>query len=181
MQSNASINLLKGRVNWLDEVTKWGLSVGRLLIIIIEFVAFGAFIYRFTLDRTLIDLHDKIKQEQAIVAHLSDTEKTYRNLQERLKVASEVDQSGGSYIKIVKDVVAFTPPEIKFTSFVLSGNSLVIQANVKSTSSLSTFLSSLREYPLVSSVTLTSLQNTADQGTLQVGISVVLKNISQGI
>ena len=80
MQSSASINLLKGRVNLLDEIVKWSLTIGRLLIITVELVAFTAFIVRFSLDRTLIDLHDKIRQEQAIVASLKDTEAKYRNL-----------------------------------------------------------------------------------------------------
>lgn len=176
MQKPASINLLKGRVNLLDEIVKWALTFGRLLIIIIEFVAFGTFIYRFTLDRTIIDLHDKINQEQAIVASLQDREALYRNTQERLKVASTVMGGGSKQVKIFNDVADFTPPEIKFESFVIDKGSIVIQADINSVPALTAFLSSLKNYDAISSVTVSSLGTNAGSGKLQATIKAVLKN-----
>src|SRR4051812_23361996 len=117
MQSSASINLLKGRINLLDEILKWALTVGRLFVIIVEFIAFATFIFRFSLDRKLIDLNDKIKQEQSIVASLKDREDTYRQLQQKLAVAAQLDKSGSQNIKIMSDIAAFTPPEIKYNNF----------------------------------------------------------------
>jgi Tfp pilus assembly protein PilN len=181
MQSSASINLLKGRVNWLDQALKWALSVGRLLIIIVEFLAFGTFVLRFSLDRTLIDLGDKIKQEQAIVASLKDREETYRNLQERLMVASTVSDQADTNVKIVQDVFDMTPPEIKYDNFLIQGGRITIQAKVHSTPALSSFLSSLRNYENISSVSVDSIGNKTSDGALTVGITALLKNTKSGI
>jgi Tfp pilus assembly protein PilN len=175
MQKSASINLLKSRVNLLDEITKWALTFGRLLIIVIEFVAFGTFIYRFSLDRTIIDLHDKINQEQAIVASLKDREAEYRNIQERLSIASGVIDKGAKPVKIFSDIAALTPAEIKFTNFALDNKQITIQADVTSSSALTSFINSLKEYPAVSSVTITSLGTNTSTGIIEVGLNVVLK------
>lgn len=174
MQSSASINLLKGRVNLLDEITKWALTVGRLLIIIVEFVAFSAFILRFSLDRTLIDSHDKIKQEQAIVASLKDREETYRNLQQRLLIASQVSSQASDTIGIANDIFSFAPPEVKFDSFSMTGDKITIQAKVQSTSALTVFLSSLRSYEKLNSVSVDSIGNNTSDGSLSVGISAAI-------
>jgi len=181
MQTSASINLLKGRVNWLDQAIKWALTVGRLLIIIVEFVAFGTFILRFSLDRTLIDLSDKIKQEQAIVASLKDREATYRNLQERLMVASKITGQAQSSKKIVLDIFDLTPVEIKFDNFTLQNGKINMTTKVRSTAALTAFLESLRNYPGISSVSVDSIGNKTTDGSLSVGITAVLKNTQNGL
>lgn len=181
MQTSASINLLKGRVNWLDQAIKWALTVGRLLIIIVEFVAFGTFILRFSLDRTLIDLSDKIKQEQAIVASLKDREATYRNLQERLMVASKITDQAQSNKKIILDIFDLTPVEIKFDNFTLQDGKINMAAKVRSTAALTAFLESLRNYPEISSVSVDSIGNSTTDGSLSVGITAVLKNPQNGL
>ena len=181
MQTSASINLLKGRVNWLDQAIKWALTVGRLLIIIVEFVAFGTFILRFSLDRTLIDLSDKIKQEQAIVASLKDREATYRNLQERLTVASKITDQTQSSKKIILDIFELTPVEIKFDNFTLQDGKIIMAANVRSTAALTAFLESLRNYPEISSVSVDSIGNKTTDGSLSVDITAVLKNPQNGL
>src|SRR3989338_4199098 len=114
MQSSASINLVKRKVSLLDEILRWTLSVGRLLVIITEIVAFSTFIYRFSLDRTIIDLHTQIKNKQAIVQSLKERENTYRRFQERILVASITSQQAGRNVKILNDVVELTPSEITF-------------------------------------------------------------------
>ncbi len=181
MQTSASINLLKGRINWLDQAIKWALTVGRLLIIIVEFVAFGTFILRFSLDRTLIDLSDKIKQEQAIVASLKDREATYRNLQERLMVASKITDQSQSSKKIVLDIFDLTPVEIKFDSFTLRDGKINMTTKVRSTAALTAFLESLRNYPGISSVSVDSIGNKTTDGSLSVEITAVLKNPQNGL
>ncbi len=175
MQSSASINLIKTKINILDEVLKWALTVGRLLIIITELVAFTTFIYRFSLDRQLIDLHEKINQEQAIVASLKDREALYRNLQERIKEVSRISNSGGRNVKIFNDIAKLTPPQISFNSFEIENNQIAIDANVQSISSLSNFLSLLREYQETSSVSIDRIDNQSQTSGINVIISVKLK------
>lgn len=175
MQSTASINLVKKRTSLLDQVLKWALSVGRLLVIITEIVAFTTFIYRFTLDRTLIDLHTKIKGEQAIIENIKDREATYRNLQERIFSASEASQKADKNVKMLNDIIEKTPTGTTFDSLSIEGNKITILANIRSVSSLSTFINFLKEYPPVSLVSITSINNQTGTDAVKVGILATLK------
>ena len=175
MQSSASINLVKRKVNLLDEILRWALSVGRLLVIITEIVAFSTFIYRFSLDRTLIDLHTEIKNKQAIVESLKERENTYRRFQERILVASITSQQAGRNVKILNDVVELTPSEITFNSFSIDKGEAIIDSNINSVSSLSNFISVLRAYSEFSSVNIKSIQSNISGTSVKVTISAKLK------
>lgn len=175
MQSSASINLVKRKVNLLDEILRWALSVGRLLVIITEIVAFSTFIYRFSLDRTLIDLHTEIKNKQAIVESLKERENTYRRFQERILVASITSQQAGINVKILNDIVELTPPEITFNSFSINNGEAAIDSNINSVSSLSNFISVLRAYSGFSSVNIKSIQSNISGTSVKVTILAKLK------
>lgn len=179
MQSSASINLLKNKENFLDEALKWALTVGRLLVIIAEIVAFSSFIYRFSLDRTLIDLHSKIKQEQAVVASLRDQEGRYRNLQERIALATKVSTNDTKNVQIFNDIAKITPIDITYNSFVLSNNDIRIDANVRSITSLTKFIDSLKKYPQISSVNIDRIRNKTASSSIDVFISAKLKRSSK--
>lgn len=173
--STKSIDLLKNRTNLLDEFIKWALSFGRLLIIVVEVVAFTAFIWRFTLDRQLIDLNDKIKQEQAIIEATKSREDTYRNLQQRLASLKLINTNGNKSFKIMNDIVAFTPAEITFNSITIENGQLKIDSNVQNIASLTSFINSLREYKQIDSVNINSIQNRSQSSSVNVIISAKLK------
>lgn len=179
MQGTESINLIKSKANKLDEVIKWALSIGRLLIILTELVAFSTFLYRFTLDRTLIDLHEKINQEQAIVASLKDREEIYRNLQGRITDISKITKSGSRNIKILNDVARLTPTEITFNSFAIEGNQIAIDSDVGSIPSLTNFLTLLRDYSETSSVSVDRIDNQSLNNAINVLTTVQLKETEQ--
>lgn len=175
MQSSTSINLLKNKENFLDEALRWALTVGRLLVIIAEIVAFSSFIYRFSLDRTLIDLHSKVNQEQAIVASLKDQEAKYKNLQERISLAAKISNSGNKNVKIFNDVADLTPDDITYNSLTIAGNEIRIDASVKSISSLTQLMGSLRKYPQISSVNIDSITNKTTDSSIEAFITAKLK------
>ena len=175
MKSSTSINLVKRKVSLLDEILRWTLSVGRLLVIITEIVAFSTFIYRFSLDRTIIDLHTQIKNKQAIVQSLKERENTYRRFQERILVASITSQQAGRNVKILNDVVELTPSEITFNSFSIDKGEAIIDSNINSVSSLSNFISILRAYSDFSSVNIKSIQSNISGTSVKVTISAKLK------
>lgn len=175
MQSSASINLVKRKTNLLDEILKWALSVGRLLVIITEIVAFTTFIYRFSLDRTLIDLHTSIKDKQAIIEGLKDREATYRNLQERIFVASTITSNNDRNVVIINDIIEKTPQGITFNLLSIDESEVIINANINSVSSLMAFVNQLREYPKFDSVTIDSIDNSSSNSSVVVRISATLK------
>jgi Tfp pilus assembly protein PilN len=172
---SASINLLENKSKTLDLIVSWALTIGRVLVIIVELVALGAFIYRFSLDNQLQTLQTKIKQEQAIVAYQKDSESKYRNLQDRLALISSVSKATAGNLKIFNDIIALTPNGLTLNNFTLSEGKIQLEGNTNSVFILSNFIDQLKAYPLIESVSLDKIQNDTTNSTITVGITVTLK------
>ena len=157
MQKNhhPSINLLGNRQGSIfEKFIDWALTIGRLVVILTEVIALSAFVYRFTLDRQLIDLHSKIKQKTAIVGYLKDREEIYRNLQDRLSVASTFSDSGEKKIKTFNDIIELSVGGMTFNELVLTENHVKIDANFQYISSLTSFVNSLKNYSAIGNVSI---------------------------
>ena len=171
-----SINLLGNRKESIfDKFIDWALTIGRLVVILTEVIALSAFLYRFTLDRQLIDLHSKIKQEAAIVGYLKDKENTYRNLQDRLSVASMFSDSLGKRGKTLSDIIELATGGMTFNQLVLSENYVKIDANFQYISSLKNFVNSLKSYPAIESVSIDRIGNKLSNALVTVSITANLK------
>ena len=87
-----SINFFRNQnKSVLDQFIDWALTYGRMIVMFTEVIALGAFLFRFGLDRQLVDLHDKIKRDEQYIGAYQNNETTYRNLQNRLHVALTID------------------------------------------------------------------------------------------
>ena len=170
-----SINLSKSQTSLTDRFINWALTFGRLVIIITEVVALSAFIYRFSLDRQLVDLHSKITQEQAIVNYLKNSESNYRNLQSRLSLAANYSSLSQERIKIFSDVIGFAPQNMIFNSLSLFSNNIRIDADVSSFASLNTFINSLKNYPAIDTVSVDKIENKPSSAVITVNITATLK------
>lgn len=176
MQKNpASINLLKKQTSLIDRFMNWALTIGRLLVIVTEVIALSAFIYRFSLDRQLIDLHSKITQEQAIVNYLKDNEKTYRNLQDRLSIATTNSSLGAERFKVFHDIIGFAPLGMVFNNVSLFEDRIKIDANVDSVSNLSIFVNSVKNYPEIDSVSIDQIENKSSSAVITINLTATLK------
>lgn len=172
----ATINLAKGKnKNLLDRFLKWALTIGRLIVILTEIVALSTFLYRFSLDRQLIDLHDKISAKQAIIKLLKDNEDKYRNLQGRLAMASTLSNEGLKTTQLLNDLLGFTSNDFIFTTLTLSKDSVGIEAKAQSAKALSNFIKALKAYPKISSVSLDSIENKTSSAIIFANITAVLK------
>ena len=124
------INLVKKRESFTDKFLSWALSAGRVIIILTEVIALSAFLYRFVLDRQLIDLHAKIRQEQAIIAFSKASEDKYRNLQDRLSAATRFSKLGQDQVKVLKDILALSASNTTFSNITTSDTNIKINARV---------------------------------------------------
>lgn len=166
-QKSVSINLLKKKQGaFVDKFTNWALTVGRLLVILTELIALSAFLYRFSLDRQLIDLHSKIKQEEAVVKTLKNSEDKYRNLQDRLALASNFSNNGIEQIKIFQDILNFAPKGLTLNNLVMYESRISINAIVQNTSSLNLFTNFLKTYPKIRKLNLDTIQIKPTSGLI---------------
>lgn len=176
-----SINLIKNKqIGLFPELINWTLTVGRLLVIIIELIALGAFLYRFSLDRQLIELRSAIKQKQTILTSQKENEAKYRSLQDRLYLASDFSSLSQERTKILKDILASTPQGMKLNSFSFTVDSINITANIQGISSLSVFVNSLKKHPNIDMLNLNSIEKRPLTDLIVANISGTLKKSIYG-
>lgn len=174
-RKSPSINLLKSNENIVDQVVNWALSIGRVVVILTEIIALGAFLYRFSLDRQLIDLHSKIQNEKSVVNYLKGNEKVYRNLQNRLTLSSTFTKEGSLEIDIFKKVVSFAPQGLTFNNITVQPDRVRMEIVAGSVSSLSDFVKSLKNYSLISSVIIDKIDTRPSAASINASVIGMLK------
>lgn len=160
-QPTLSINLLKKRgTPSLDVLIHWAITGGRFLVILTETIALAAFLYRFSLDRQIIDLNDKIRAKERIVEAFADQETTYRVLQERML-----------QIKILSQNVSFMPDlftkvaqlaqknNLSIKSASLTDRSLHIEISAINVNNLKAFVTELQELKELQNISIDRIEN----------------------
>lgn len=171
-----SINLLKNKeADFFGEFIKWALTIGRLVVIITEIIALSAFVYRFSLDRRLIDLRSEIKQKQTIISAQKNNEEKYRDLHDRLYLASNFSNLSQEGYKTLTDILNLTPQGITLNNLVLAKDKINIDASVLIASSLSLFVNSLKNYPSIETISIDNIENRPQTNFIVVTITATLK------
>lgn len=171
-----TINLAKNRGDtFWDRFISWALTAGRIVVILTEGIALIAFLYRFTLDRQLVDLHDHIAQQTAVVNLLKNNEASFRNLQNRLDVAKNVMTSTNQFTKVFTDVLGSIPEDMDVTTFQMTADTVRIEGTLQSITSLRTLVDKIKAYPLVTSVSLDKIQTNTSTATVGVSLTILLK------
>lgn len=175
---SASINLVKNKENFSDVFLKWALSIGKIVIVIVEIITLSAFIYRFSLDAKLETFHSSISQQQAIINSLKNNETEYRNLQQRLSYISNFSKQATSTENIFNNILSFVPLGITLTSFSVYANHVTIDSNATSAVALNDFITKLKNYPLATDISIDNIENKPNLSTISTTITVTLKQSS---
>ena len=118
----------------------------------------SAFLYRFSLDRQIIDLNSKIKQQESVVKLLKNNEATYRNVQDSLTLSIDLASKNTEKNDILQNILSFTPEGLKINNLIVSENRLSMSAFAQNTTSLALFTKSLKNYPKISKLNLDDIQ-----------------------
>ena len=171
------INLLPNRDDTLlNQFLSWSLSIGRLLVIITETLALSVFLFRFSLDMQIVDLHDKIKTESIIVNNFKDGELIYRNLQSTLALANQYDQSDDHTVTILKDIIELGRNKITFNTIKVTNDEITIEAQAQSAGLFSVFTQAVKNYPDVIGISINRVQSKTSNSTVIVSMTAQLKN-----
>lgn len=174
--STASINLIRGRKpHFFDHFVGWALTVGRVVVIAVEGIALAAFLYRFGLDRQLIDLHDKIASEQNIVKFLQKNENVYRNFQSRLSLSSNILSVQDQTLKSFKDISKLIPSDMSVQTLLFSQENMKLEATMQSVNTFTTFIDKLKTYPTVDSISIDRIENRTSSGTISITLTATFK------
>jgi hypothetical protein len=172
-----TINLLpQDNNNLLTQITDWALSIGRLLVILTEIVALGTFLYRFTLDEQLVNLHDQIKSESFIIANFKSAETTFRDIQDRLTTIKNYVPIGNVTTSIFTDIVTMGRGKVTFKDLTVNTQNAKIEIQSPSAAALSQFVDTLKHYPSIASVVVDNVVNNSDSAVIVVSITATLKH-----
>lgn len=173
--NSTSINFVKNKqIPFLDRFIAWALSVGRLIVILTETVAIITFVYRFSLDEKLVDLHSEIKHKQNIISALKPDENKYRNLQDRIALASTFSEKGNKTSQTITEIIGLIPTQATINNLILNKDRINISVNTTSVSSLTNFVNPLKSYPGIKSISIDNIENKPLTG-LSVDITAILK------
>lgn len=175
IKKTPSINLFTGRnKSIVDRFLNWALGVGRLLIILTEVIALSAFLYRFSLDRQLIDLKGQIKGQETTLESLANNEKTYRNFQDRIFLVNQLNDTGKSTLDGFKKILQIAPSEMTVNTIALQKKSISIDATTHTISSLTKLIKNIKQIERVKSVFLEHLDNKISTATIGFTLNIVL-------
>lgn len=161
---------------------RWLLSSGRYIVIVVEMIVIGAFVYRYKLDSDLISLKEEISQQSAYVQSLKNDEDIIRLTQFQLASVKEVKQKNLDYPSILLTIARLTPQNIRLTSINVSSSQasqpsvLSITGDTPSNAELSAFIKALQKDPTFEAV---SLSNISFEGSTNFTITGELRRVQK--
>ena len=172
---HVKINLIgKARTSVADNFLKWAVNVGRIVIVATELVALTALIYRFTVDRKIIDLHYQIRKAELFVKAQSEKEKDYRSIQARLLNIKETQEDTDAKIEIMNEILgSIAKGNFSSTNLTVSQRAISVNGIAFSIFPINNLLETLKNNKNIVSITLDDVSGAA-QG-VQFKLTVELK------
>lgn len=173
-----SINLLPRDAfesSTLGIILEWALVFGKWAVILTQLVVMGAFIYRFTLDRSLTDLRKAIAKNVAVVKSYDQVERDYVLAQKQVIKATTVLATQDQAMKILDRIEAITPSEVWYDRINLTPTTLTLTAYAASLPGFGQFLTSVQRDPLFTGVRVGKIESSVSKGAqMQFDISMTL-------
>lgn len=151
-----------------ERFTKWLVTYGRFIVILVEIVVVGAFLARFKYDADLDNLRREINQDLPYVEGLAAGEALINQTQNRLALIDKTYQYSDRWQNTILEVATLTPTSIQFISFSLEDKdeklvAFKISASTVSNTDLGIFLNTLRTQDNFREVNLTNIAFESDQ------------------
>lgn len=169
MPAKKDINLLKKRgfdQKPLGITLHWALTYGRYIIICTEIIVLLAFISRFKFDRDLIDLREKISQQQTIVENSQVFEREVRSIQNHLAQIKAGKNDQQKIVALMRYIETITPPDVFFDDLTLDEKRLTLSTKALSSGSVTTFINNVRLSPLFTDVRVDTLEQKGGEPTI---------------
>ncbi len=159
----------------LGKILKWTTSVGRVLVVMTEFVVILAFASRFYFDKKLNDMSETIDGKLAIIQNYSDTETQVRDilarqqainnyLTNRINIAAKFTELGG-----------IIPPGVTLDSMDLTGKNLSIRGSAGSEASYAQLLLALKSNGNLSKISLDNSSYDQTTGMVKFSAQITYK------
>jgi Tfp pilus assembly protein PilN len=178
-----SINLLPRDAfesSTLGIILEWSLVFGKWAVILTQLVVMGAFLYRFTLDRTLTDLRKSITKNVAVVKSYDQVERDFVLAQKQINQAKIALGSQETMLKTLGGIQQITPNEIWYDRITFSPENISLTAYAASLPGFGRFLTAVQSNPLFNGVRVGKIESSAAKGAqIQFDISLTLAGANQ--
>ncbi len=125
-------------------VLVWFLSTFRTLVIIVELFVISAFMSRFWLDAKNTDLSEEIRQKEAQIKAMKETENRIREVQKKTSIISEVSSNKIIPSEVISKLTSQIPPTIILSSIALNEEKITISGIAKDENSIAQILVNLQ-------------------------------------
>ncbi len=159
----------------IGDFLKWAISWGRYIVVLTEFAVLLVFLSRFWLDRQVSDLHDEIKQKQAIVVSEAVFEKDFRTLQKRLEIVKQISAEETDLSAFLPELIKVVPQEVVLKSLRYNAGRLSLDAEVVSENGLATFLAQLKEIKTLKGVTVDTFSRPKEKPVFNLTMTLMLR------
>jgi len=129
------------------KLTTWIVSVGRVVIIVTELIAFSVFVGRIKLDRELTDLTDALENQIVVLQNAKEFEEEFRSLQTRLKIIKELRQEHLPASQSISLFTTLLPTDVELTGLTLqpSGGETFLLAKTSSPTAFAKAIHNLKK------------------------------------
>lgn len=173
-----SINLLPQKDfdhTLVGRFLRWALTYGRYIIVSTEIIVLMAFIFRFSLDRTITDLNEEIEQKSAIVIANQGFEDRFRNLQNRVNYIGALTLNQNASLVLLNHLETIAPQGIRLTRLILKETTVSLTASAFNSSSLSIFIENLKNSQVLQDITVNTVSKKSTQtGEIEMTIEGVM-------
>ena len=142
----------------LGRLLLWVLTVGRFIVIFTELIVIAGFITRVVLDRNLHSVNEDLVEQKTVLASYQPVELRLRHVHQQLESYSRINEERFDISKLLDDLTAITPLDMRFESLHIDPQSVDIAAIALSPSGFSAFLTQLQAFPDFSDLVLESVE-----------------------
>ena len=151
----------------LGRIMKWALTSFRFIVIVVEFVVIGGFLFRFYLDVQISNLDDEIQQKSALISSRSSFEQEFRAIQKRLEIYAQITDEDNKTSPAFLDVTASLPSDTQLLSFTKRRDTLEISGATLNEASIGSFISNLEQKDRFLEVSLKQISIPKDSPFVQ--------------
>ena len=162
-------------------VLKWALSAGRYIVIFTELVVIISFATRFTLDRQVTDLNEKIATKESSINSYGPLESNFRIAQDKISNYQQVKQDN-NIVSTFADISEITPEGIILDELVINTDTIIASGNALSQSAFNLLINNLQISPNFQNITVDTVESNDDSNqpgfafNIRANTSVIVKN-----
>lgn len=148
-----------------EKLLTWTLSSGKFILIFVELVVIGCFLYRYKLDADLKNLNDQIAIEVNQIKAQQTTEHQIRLTQFQLQSLGQIKNDSLDYPELLTKISQDTPKQTKLTSIEITKQNsapfpeIIISGGSSNTTEVAALIQALQKDNEFSNITLSSVES----------------------